>query len=82
MLTPLESLHVADRDELRDMLRPGVDGLVITAGSNRGTFLPSVWEQLPEPDDFLDQLWAKAGLKRRSWPEGLVVERYGTVEFG
>ena len=44
--------------------------------------LETIWEQLPEPDDFLDQLWAKAGLKRRSWPEGLVVERYGTVEFG
>ena len=59
-----------------------VDGLLIQAGSRRGTFLPSVWEQVRSTDDFLSMLWSKAGLRPGSWPRGLTVERYRTHEFG
>ena len=82
VLSPLERLDVRSFDELLAAITPGVDGLMITAGSRRGTFLPSVWEQLPDPRQFLDQLWRKAGLTPGTWPEGLVVERYRTQSFG
>ncbi len=82
VLTPLQPLDVTSRAELLAVLQPGVDGIAIGSGPNRATFLPSVWEQLPEPDDFLDQLWRKAGLKSRHWPDDLVVEHYRTVEIG
>lgn len=82
VLTPLEPLDVRSLDELAAAVRPGIDGLLVTAGPARGTFLPSVWEQLPAVEEFLDHLWVKAGLQAGSWPEGIVVERYGTQEFG
>ncbi len=82
VLTPLEPVDVHGLDQLAAAVRPGIDGLLISAGPARGTFLPSVWEQLPEVSEFLDHLWIKAGLRPRSWPADLVVERYRTEEFG
>lgn len=81
LLSPLEPLPVSSRDELRSAVRPRVDGLLIVAGWRRGTFLPSVWEQLPDPDDFLDALWQKAGLRPGAWPRDLRVWRYTTDEL-
>jgi uncharacterized protein len=52
----------SDHPELVAQLRPGVDGLILAAGAQRGTFLPQVWEQLPEPETFLAHLKRKAGL--------------------
>jgi MEMO1 family protein len=82
VLTPLELLGVTSLDELRDTLVPGVDGLLVEAGRSRGTFLPSVWEQIPAPDDFLTHLWRKAGLTARSWPAHLRAWRYRTLDIG
>jgi AmmeMemoRadiSam system protein A len=82
VLTPLEPVAVRSLAELRGAVRPGVDGLLIEAGSRRGTFLPSVWEQLPDPDEFLRHLWQKAGLRPGAWPRNLRVSRYGSVEWG
>jgi AMMECR1 domain-containing protein len=82
ILTEPEPLPVRSLDQLRAMVRPGVDGLLLEAGPHRGTFLPSVWEQVPGIDDFLGHLWRKAGLAPGTWPEDLRVLRYGTVELG
>ena len=49
-------------DDLIAKLRPGVDGLVIERGWNRATFLPQVWEKLPNPHQFLEHLCLKAYL--------------------
>lgn len=63
VLTPRESLVRGGRQQLLGALRPGVDGLVIAHPDGRqATFLPAVWEQLPDPDEFLDHLLSKAGL--------------------
>jgi uncharacterized protein len=75
-------LPVTSREELRRVIRPGRDGLIVVCGPYRGTFLPAVWESLPGPDDFLDALWRKAGLVPGSWPAGIVVSRYEAEEFG
>lgn len=62
-------------------LRPGVDGLVLMHAAGRATFLPSVWEQLPNPVDFVRQLKRKAGLPEDAWPAELSFERYETHAF-
>lgn len=82
VLTPLEPLSVTSVADLEATVRPGVDGLLIQAGRHRGTFLPSVWEQVADRRTFLGMLWQKAGLEPDSWPLGLRVWRYGTEEFG
>jgi hypothetical protein len=56
-------------------------GLVVAAGRHRATFLPAVWEQLPEPGAFLAALWRKAGLRPGEWPEGTRIEVYESEEF-
>jgi AMMECR1 domain-containing protein len=63
------------------MLRPGVDGLVLHDGNARATFLPAVWESLPQPAAFLEQLKQKAGLPADYWSDTLEVWRYTTESF-
>jgi uncharacterized protein len=67
--------------ELAARLRPGVDGLLLTDGVRRATFLPAVWAKLAEPDRFVAALLVKGGWSARSWPPGLVAHRYTAVEF-
>jgi AmmeMemoRadiSam system protein A len=76
LLSPLEPLAAASQDELLALLRPGVDGLVFQYGHHRSTFLPQVWESLPEPLDFLEHLKRKAGLPFGFWAQGVNVWRY------
>ena len=65
-MTPIAS---RSRNELLNRVRPGVDGLVISAGRRRALFLPTVWEQLPDPDTFLDRLAWKADIDLvNAWP--------------
>jgi len=81
LLSPLTPLVVDSRPALLAALRRGVDGLLIDDGVRRATFLPSVWQQLPEADRFLSQLERKAGLPVGGWPRGLRVFRYTTERF-
>ncbi len=64
--------------DLLNQIRPGVDGLILCEGSHRGTFLPSVWEQLPDKQQFWERLKQKAGLGPTHWSETLTVSRYTT----
>ena len=70
------ALPAADEAELLARLRPGVDGVVLSACGRRATFLPQVWEQLPDPADFLARLRRKAGLPADYWGRDVVVETY------
>ena len=81
VLSPLEPIPAPDRATLLGALEPGIDGLVIDDGAHRATYLPQVWEQLPDPDRFLDQLFLKAGLPPGTWPPGLRCLRYRTLSF-
>jgi AmmeMemoRadiSam system protein A len=74
ILGPLQPMKVDDEADLLRQLRPGVDGLVLRSGSAQGTYLPSVWESLPEPCDFVAQLLHKAGIP--SWPSEIEVDRF------
>ena len=74
VLGPLEPLPVGSRQELLAALRPGMDGLVLREGPRQGTFLPSVWETLPEPERFVEELLRKAGLA--AWSPDVECLRY------
>ena len=79
LLTPAESFPVKDEAELLRQLRPGIDGLILHDGRHRATFLPSVWESLPTPQQFVAQLKLKAGLPVDYWSDSLRFERYQTI---
>ncbi len=82
ILTPPEPMYFLGEADLLSQLRPGEDGLILQDGPNRGTFLPSVWESLPEPSDFLVHLKHKAGLAANHWSDRVEVYRYHTESFG
>ena len=79
LLTVPENMIISSEADLLEQLRPGIDGLVIGEGVRRATFLPSVWESLPEPKEFLSHLKSKAGLSADYWSPALFAKRY-TVE--
>jgi len=76
-----EPMTFSSEEDLLRQLRPGVDGLILQAGYNRGTFLPAVWESLPDPRDFLTHLRLKAGLPPDYWSDEIRVWRYTTEAF-
>ena len=78
ILTPSEAIQFNGEADLLGKLRPGIDGLIIAQGSRRATFLPSVWESLPDPAQFLAHLKTKAGLGNRTSTEPLQAWRYTT----
>jgi len=79
LLSARAPIAAASEAALAGELRPGVDGIVLEYEGSRATFLPQVWESLPDPIDFLAELRRKAGLPARFWRPELKVSRY-TVE--
>ena len=82
ILTAPEPLQFSDETDLIRQIRPGEDGLILQDGPHRGTFLPSVWESLPDPAEFLRHLKHKAGLAANHWSDRVEVFRYRTESFG
>lgn len=81
-LTPPEPLEYEQPEDLPRLLRPKRDGVVLRDGFNRATFLPQVWDKLPDPQDFLSQLCLKMGASADLWRRRkLKVEIYQVEEF-
>jgi len=76
VLSPTEALTVASEEHALETLRPHIDGVVLEYRHHRGTFLPQVWEQLPEPAEFLAHLKRKAGLPVDFWADAVRLSRY------
>lgn len=79
ILSRPQPMVFADEADALAQLRPGVDGLILEAGWHRATFLPQVWDQLPNPQEFLAHLKRKAGLAPDYWSGDIRLSRY-TVE--
>jgi len=82
VLSPPEEITFSSEADLLAQIRPGVDGLILQEGYRRGTFLPSVWDELPEKEQFLAHLKLKAGLSGTYWSDTLRVFRYTSEYFG
>jgi len=67
ILTEPQLLEYSDAEDLVKKLRPKEDGVIIQKGAARATFLPQVWNQLPEHEEFLSHLCSKAGLPAEAW---------------
>lgn len=80
LIGPLEPVAAETEGELAAHLRPGVDGLLIRYGTANATFLPAVWQKMPDALSFLRQLEAKAGLRPGQWPHGMQAWRYTTSD--
>jgi uncharacterized protein len=81
LLTADEPIDVVAEDDLIARLRPGLDGLILQCGQWRATFLPQVWDALPDPREFLAALKRKAGLPENFWSPQMNVSRYGVTKW-
>ena len=81
-LTPPQDLEYRDPADLLEKLRPGVDGVILRDGGRRATFLPQVWEKLPDKPAFLDHLCDKMGAPADAWrTRHLQVQTYQVEDF-
>ena len=81
VLSPREPLPAKSESDALAQMRPGIDGICLDYGEMRSTFLPQVWESLPEPGEFLGELKRKAGLPRTFWHPDLRLSRYTVDKF-
>ncbi len=82
ILSSPEPILFDSEEELLEQIRPNIDGLILSEAYQQGTFLPSVWESLPDKVSFLKHLKQKAGLPADYWSDTIKVERYTTFSFG
>lgn len=81
ILSPPREIQVASREDLISQLIPGRHGLIIKESGRQATYLPSVWDQLPSPKQFVSELRKKAGLSAEGWRQDTQVMLYTTEEF-
>ncbi len=81
VLSALEEIKFVDEADALSKIRPGVDGIVFEAGLHRSTFLPQVWEKLPDVRKFMAHLKMKAGLPPDEWPGNAKLHRYTLIKW-
>ena len=81
-LTQPEVLPYQNPEDLPKLLKPKIDGVVIRDGMRRATFLPQVWEKIPNPEEFLEELCMKMGAPPNLWRRKMLdVLTYQVEEF-
>jgi AmmeMemoRadiSam system protein A len=81
VLSAAEQIEVSGREDLEAILRPGIDGLVLTGARRRSTYLPVVWQKLTDPSTFVSSLLAKGGWPGDRWPDEVRVARYTSTDY-
>ena len=76
LLTAPQALQFTDEADALRQLRPMIDGVIFVAGNARSTFLPQVWEQLPNVQQFMAHLKQKAGLPANYWSPAVKLSVY------
>lgn len=81
LLSPATPMDFFDERDALAQLRPNIDGVILEYGAHRATFLPQVWEDLPQPQRFLAHLKRKAGLPEDFWSDDIRLSRYTVQKF-
>jgi uncharacterized protein len=76
LLSPLASITFESERHALSQLRPAIDGIVFEYGHHQSTYLPQVWEDLPDAVEFLMTLKQKAGLPPDFWDPAVKLARY------
>jgi AmmeMemoRadiSam system protein A len=81
ILSRPKQLEFTDEEDLKKKLEPGVHGVILSQGRRAATFLPQVWQQLPDTASFLSNLCFKAGLSLTAWKSPKTRIEIYTVEY-
>lgn len=83
VLSELQRLDFSSDEDLLSQISPGRDGVILTLGAHRATFLPQVWENISDPSEFMQKLCEKAQLPQDAWKTPDVsLSIYQVVSFG
>jgi AmmeMemoRadiSam system protein A len=81
VLSPLKEMTFSSEEDALSQFRPGIDGILFECGSHRATYLPQVWEKLPNRRSFLWSLKQKAGLPENFWDSRVRLHRYTLEKY-
>lgn len=82
VLTPPQELQYKNPSDLLNLLRPHIDGVILQKESYQATYLPQVWKEIPDKEEFLSSLALKAGLPSDIWKkEKLNIKIYQVESF-
>jgi AmmeMemoRadiSam system protein A len=81
LLSKPQAIQFSSEQDALAQLQPGKDGVILEFGRQRATYLPQVWEQLPDPQSFIANLKNKAGLPQDFWSEGIRLSRYSVQKW-
>lgn len=81
VLTVPRKIAFENGEDLKRKLKPGIHGVILSQGWQSATFLPQVWDQLPEIEVFLEHLCEKGGMKRSCWQSPETIVKVYEVEY-
>jgi len=81
VLSPLEPIHARNENIALSKISRDTDGIVFKYGAHQATFLPQVWEQLPDPGEFMAHLKQKAGLPADFWHPEVLLYKYQVSKY-
>ncbi|MDY6789779.1 MAG: AmmeMemoRadiSam system protein A [Thermodesulfobacteriota bacterium] len=81
VLTAPRQVDFKDGDDLKNKLKPKIHGVILSRGWQSATFLPQVWDQLPDREDFLGHLCQKGGMERECWKDRETTVKVYTAEY-
>ncbi|WP_320150859.1 AmmeMemoRadiSam system protein A [uncultured Tolumonas sp.] len=81
LLSEREPIPAGSKEELLAAITPFTDGVWLSDGYHRATFLPAVWRELPDKNDFIQHLLRKGGWSPQGWPAQMKAWRYQSIEF-
>lgn len=81
LLSAMQAMTFYGEHDALNQLQPGIDGVVFEFGRHRSTFLPQVWEQLPDAATFMGHLKHKAGLHPTFWDNAVRLYRYSVSKW-
>ncbi|NNK86620.1 MAG: AmmeMemoRadiSam system protein A [Desulfobacterales bacterium] len=81
VLTVPKKLEFKDGKDLLKKLKPNIHGVILSQGWQSATFLPQVWEQLPDSEDFLGHLCQKGGMGRECWKDRETIVKVYEAEY-
>ncbi len=81
LLSAIQPLNFASEQDALAQLRPGIDGVLFESGQHRSTFLPQVWQQLPDSKTFMAHLKNKAGLAPDFWSDNIKLYHYTVTKY-
>lgn len=81
LLSPAHQLIFNSEKDALSQMQPGEDGLIFEYKWHKATFLPQVWEELPQAQEFFEHLKSKAGLPPKFWSEDIKLSRYSVQKW-